>query len=275
MTSDRSALRAAGAWLASASLLLVLTLALHGPLHPDIEVQMARIAESASRWAVAHWIAAASLSCFMIASLLLLVHHSRAGRLDLRPVRGERTALTPKSKVLGRDSFKGMGVAYTYPDGADLPTIVVSNITTEFGLEESALEALPGVARFGRRPAERPAPSHVVRNRAATRRDSDDCRPDSGSDRTSDVQLWQSQINAAAWKPHLARAGRAPPLRNPESGFRSSGLIDVADEQQKRRIELDLCGSPISHVRPDISVGSWHRQATGHIRAAGPRDRQP
>lgn len=77
MTSDRSALRAAGAWLASASLLLVLTLALHGPLHPDIEVQMARIAESASRWAVAHWIAAASLSCFMIASLLLLVHGSR------------------------------------------------------------------------------------------------------------------------------------------------------------------------------------------------------
>ena len=77
MTSDQSGLRAAGAWLAAASLLLVVTLTLHGPLHPDIEAQMARIAESTSRWAVAHWIAAASLSCFMIASLLLLVRDSR------------------------------------------------------------------------------------------------------------------------------------------------------------------------------------------------------
>ena len=77
MTSDQSGLRAAGAWLAAASLLLVLTLTLHGPLHPDLEAQMARIAQSASRWAVAHWIAAASLSCFMIASLLLLVRDSR------------------------------------------------------------------------------------------------------------------------------------------------------------------------------------------------------
>ena len=77
MTSDRSALRAAGAWLTAASLLLVLTLIFHGPLHPDVEAQMARIAESASRWAVIHWTAAASLSCFAIASVLLLVHDCR------------------------------------------------------------------------------------------------------------------------------------------------------------------------------------------------------
>ncbi|MEU4819531.1 VCBS repeat-containing protein [Micromonospora aurantiaca] len=73
----------------------------------------------------------------------LLVNHSRPGRLDLRPVRGERTASMPKSKVLGRDSFKGMGVAYTYPDGADLPTIVVSNITTPWGLQESNFAFTP------------------------------------------------------------------------------------------------------------------------------------
>ena len=77
MTGDERALRAAGAWLAAASLLLVLTLAFHGPLHPDVDAQMARIAASASRWAVVHWTAAASLSCFAIASVLLLVRDSR------------------------------------------------------------------------------------------------------------------------------------------------------------------------------------------------------
>jgi hypothetical protein len=77
MTSDQTGLRVAGAWLAGASLLLVLTLGLHGPLHPDLEVQMTRIGESASRWAVAHWIAAAAFSCFAIAAVLVLVSRSR------------------------------------------------------------------------------------------------------------------------------------------------------------------------------------------------------
>jgi hypothetical protein len=64
MTSDQSGLRAAGLWLAAASLLLVGALTFHGPLHPDLEVQMTRIAESASRWAAVHWTAAASLLLF-------------------------------------------------------------------------------------------------------------------------------------------------------------------------------------------------------------------
>jgi hypothetical protein len=77
MTSDQTALRAAGAWLTGASVLLVLALAFHGPLHPDPEVQMMHIAESASRWAIVHWTAAAALSCFAIAAVLVLVSHSR------------------------------------------------------------------------------------------------------------------------------------------------------------------------------------------------------
>jgi len=77
MTSDQTGLRAAGAWLAWASLLLALALAFHGPLHPDLEVQMTRIAESASRWAVVHWTAAASFSCFAVAAVLVLVSGSR------------------------------------------------------------------------------------------------------------------------------------------------------------------------------------------------------
>ena len=77
MTNHQTALRAAGAWLAAASLLLALALAFHGPLHPDLEVQMMHIAESPSRWAAVHWIAAAAFSCFMIASVLILVSGSR------------------------------------------------------------------------------------------------------------------------------------------------------------------------------------------------------
>lgn len=68
MTSGHPGLRAAGVWLAGASLLLILALAFHGPLHPDLEVQMMRIAESATRWAVVHWTAAASFSAFIVAA---------------------------------------------------------------------------------------------------------------------------------------------------------------------------------------------------------------
>jgi hypothetical protein len=57
--------------------LLILVLAFHGPLHPDLEVQMARIAESAARWTAVHWTAAASLSCFVVAALLVLVSSTR------------------------------------------------------------------------------------------------------------------------------------------------------------------------------------------------------
>ena len=77
MTSDQTALRVAGAWLAAASLLLAAALAFHGPLHPDLSVQMAHIGQSASRWAAVHWTAAAALSCFAIAAVLILLSRSR------------------------------------------------------------------------------------------------------------------------------------------------------------------------------------------------------
>ena len=41
MTNHQTALRAAGAWLAGASLLLALALPFHGPLHPNLEVPAA------------------------------------------------------------------------------------------------------------------------------------------------------------------------------------------------------------------------------------------
>ena len=77
MTSDQTGLRVAGAWLVAASLLLALALAFHGPLHPDLTVQMTHIGESPSRWAAVHWTAAAAFSCFAIAAILVLVSRSR------------------------------------------------------------------------------------------------------------------------------------------------------------------------------------------------------
>jgi enediyne biosynthesis protein E4 len=73
----------------------------------------------------------------------LLVNRSTPGHLRLEKVVGQRNWTMPKSKVLGWDSFKGMGVTFTYTDGNELPTMVVSNITTEFALEESNFAFVP------------------------------------------------------------------------------------------------------------------------------------
>ncbi|WP_433272532.1 FG-GAP repeat domain-containing protein [Actinosynnema sp. CS-041913] len=73
----------------------------------------------------------------------LMVNRSTPGSVRLTEVVGTRDVVTPKSQVLGHDSFKGMGVTFTYPGGAVLPTIVVSNITTPYGLHESNLAFVP------------------------------------------------------------------------------------------------------------------------------------
>jgi hypothetical protein len=66
-----------GAWLAVASCLMILTLVLHGPIAPDLNDQMAMIANASMQWAVAHWFAAAGLSLFAVAALLILTSGSR------------------------------------------------------------------------------------------------------------------------------------------------------------------------------------------------------
>ncbi|GLU48694.1 FG-GAP repeat domain-containing protein [Nocardiopsis ansamitocini] len=72
-----------------------------------------------------------------------LVNHSSPGQLRLKLLKGERDITVPKSKVVGNGSFKGMGVAFTYTDGAELPTIVVSNITSPYALHESNFAFVP------------------------------------------------------------------------------------------------------------------------------------
>ena len=67
----------------------------------------------------------------------LLRNLSTPGHVRFQMEYGSRHFTTPKSQVLGYDSFKGMGVAFTDLTGAGVPDILVSNITQPFALEES------------------------------------------------------------------------------------------------------------------------------------------
>ncbi|GAA4526204.1 CRTAC1 family protein [Amycolatopsis samaneae] len=67
----------------------------------------------------------------------LLVNESTPGHLAFRTATGTRHAATPKSKVLGTDSFKGMGVAFADLAAHGVPDILVSNITEPYALQES------------------------------------------------------------------------------------------------------------------------------------------
>lgn len=69
----------------------------------------------------------------------LLHNRSRPGEFHFAPLEGEKTFQTPGSKVLGHDSFKGMGVDFGDLNADGLPDIFVSNIAREYALEESHL----------------------------------------------------------------------------------------------------------------------------------------
>ncbi len=67
----------------------------------------------------------------------LLHNRSTPGELNFAPLQGERFFTTPKSKVLGHDSFKGMGVDFGDVNNDGLFDIFVSNIAADFALHES------------------------------------------------------------------------------------------------------------------------------------------
>ena len=67
----------------------------------------------------------------------LLHNLSTPGHLRFALLKGEKQFTTPNSKVLGRDSFKGMGVDFGDLNGDGLLDIYVSNIASEYALEES------------------------------------------------------------------------------------------------------------------------------------------
>lgn len=67
----------------------------------------------------------------------LLLNQSTPGHLKFRVVEGKRGFFTPKSAVLGQDSFKGMGAEVGDISGDGVPDILVSNIAAPFSLQES------------------------------------------------------------------------------------------------------------------------------------------
>lgn len=73
----------------------------------------------------------------------LLVNTSTPGDVRLTEVKGERDLTQRRSTVLGHDSFKGMGVTYSYQANQALPSIFVSDITTPWALQEANLAFVP------------------------------------------------------------------------------------------------------------------------------------
>ncbi|GAA2842524.1 CRTAC1 family protein [Kitasatospora paracochleata] len=67
----------------------------------------------------------------------LLYNRSTPGHIKFSEATGQRDATTPKSFVLGKGSFKGMGVDFADVDHNGSFDMMVSNITEAWGLEES------------------------------------------------------------------------------------------------------------------------------------------
>jgi hypothetical protein len=76
----------------------------------------------------------------------LLYNRSTPGKVAFSEVKATRTPGVPKSKQLGNDSFKGMGVDFADLNHDGIYDMFVSNITTSWGIQESNLHFLSDVS---------------------------------------------------------------------------------------------------------------------------------
>jgi hypothetical protein len=67
----------------------------------------------------------------------LFLNRSTPGHVQLQELHGRSSPFIPKSKVLGDDSFKGMGIDFADINGDGLFDMFVSNLAGEWQLEES------------------------------------------------------------------------------------------------------------------------------------------
>jgi enediyne biosynthesis protein E4 len=67
----------------------------------------------------------------------LLLNKSTKGHLSFKELKGTKTFASIRSSVLGKDSFKGMGVDFGDMNGDGLLDIYVSNIADDYALHES------------------------------------------------------------------------------------------------------------------------------------------
>ena len=70
----------------------------------------------------------------------MLHNVSTPGHIAFQQVTADRNPVTPKSKTIGHDSFKGMAVDFADLNSDGLYDMFVSDITTSFGIEESNLQ---------------------------------------------------------------------------------------------------------------------------------------
>lgn len=75
----------------------------------------------------------------------MLYNRSTPGTFKFSLVEGVRSPLIPKSKTVGHDSFKGMGVDFGDLNHDGVYDMFVSNITTSWGIEESNFQYMADV----------------------------------------------------------------------------------------------------------------------------------